>query len=135
MFVVVWLIALYVYEIVCAAFHGTAGIAAAVLTVVINLYARKRAVACVEPNLAFKLWNYLPALLIFVVPLAVKIITYFTDTEGLSWWEHVYSLTPLFLKLGVPLVALLWAYVVIGKLQPSIGKLQPGQDQQIDPPA
>ena len=128
MFVVFWLIALYVYEIVQASFHGSAGIAAAVVTVAINLYARKRAVACVKPNLAFKLWNYLPAILIFVVPLAVKIITYFTDAEGLSWWEHVYSLMPPFLKLGVPVAALLWAYIAIGKLQPA-------QDQQTDTPA
>ncbi len=116
MFVVAWLIGLYVYEVVQEAFHGSIGLAAAVLTVLANIYARKRAAACVEPNWRFKFWLYLPVVVVIVVPIAVKAVILLTDSGDRSWWSHALSLLPLLLKLGVPVAALLWAYIAIGKL-------------------
>ncbi|MEE9294246.1 MAG: hypothetical protein V3W34_04675, partial [Phycisphaerae bacterium] len=106
----------YVYEVVQEAFHGSIGLAAAVLTVFVNMYARKRVAACVGPSLTFKFWLYLPAILFLVVPIAVKVAVYLAGNGDRSFWDHLFSLLPLFLKLGVPAGTLLWAYIVIGKL-------------------
>ena len=119
MFVMAWLIALYVYEVVQDAFHGPVGFVAAALTLGVNIYARKRAVSCVASNLAFKFWLYLPIVLFLVVPVVVKIIVFLTSEGDRSWWDHLLSLLPFLLKLGVPVAVLLWVYVAVGRLGPS----------------
>ena len=116
MFVVAWLIGLYIYEVVQEKFHETIVVVAALLTLGINLYARKRAVACVEATPQFKFWLYLPVILFLVVPVLVKVIIFLTDDAEWSWWDHFFSLLPFILKLGVPVAALLWAYKAMGKL-------------------
>ncbi len=115
MFVVAWLIGLYVYEVVEEAFHGPIGVVAAVVTMGVNLYARKRAVACVEATLTFKFWLYLPIILFLVVPVAVKVIVFVTSKDDRTWWDHVGALLPFILKLGVPVLALLWVYWSLGR--------------------
>jgi hypothetical protein len=117
MFVIAWLIGLYVFEILREASHEMIGFVAAVLTLGVNLYARKRAAACVEQNLAFKFWLYLPALLFLVLPVLVKLVVFFASQEDRSWWDHLVSLLPFMLKLGVPVAALLWVYLVLRRVE------------------
>ena len=117
MFVVAWLVALYVFEIVQEV-HKTMGFVAGALTFAINLYARKRAGICIPGSLAFKFWLYLPAILFLGLPLIVKIVVYFTTEGETSWWGHMFSLFPFMLKLGVPVVTLLWVYIALGRHRP-----------------
>ncbi len=119
MFVIAWLIGLYVFEAIRES-SAVLGIIAAALTLIVNLYARKRAAALVTPTPAFYFWLYLPAILFFVVPIASKAIIYFTSDEPTSWWSHVYSLAPFVLQLGIPAGTLLWIYAAVGRLASSI---------------
>ncbi len=125
MFVMAWLIGLYVYEIVQETFaamqqaiRGPIGFVAALATLALNLYARKRAAACDPSSRAFKFWLYLPVGLFLALPLVVKVIFFLTSDEQQSWWDHLVSLLPVLLKLGVPVAALLWAYMALGRLRP-----------------
>ena len=113
MFVMAWLIALYVYEVVQDAFDGPIGFVAAAFTWGINIYARKKAAASVGSNRAFKFWLYLPVILFLAVPVLVKIIVFTTSQGDLTWWEHLASLLPFMLKLGVPVAVLLWVYIAV----------------------
>ncbi len=117
MFVVAWLVALYVFEIV-QEIHKTMGFVAGGITFAINLYARKRAGICIPGSLAFKFWLYLPAILFLALPLIVKVVVYFTTEGERSWWGHLFSLFPFMLKLGVPVVTLLWVYIALGRHRP-----------------
>lgn len=118
MFVVAWLIGLYVFEIVKQSFPTSVGFVAAVLTLGVNIYSRKRAAACVEATWAFKFWLNLPILLFIFLPIVVKIIAFFIDKENRGWWAQFNSLLPLALKLGVPVFALLWVYFSLGRMAP-----------------
>lgn len=118
MFVVAWLVGLYVYEVVQEYFHGPAGFVAAAITVVVNLYARKRAAACVQATWTFKFWLYLPVILFFVLPIAAKVVIFLVSEEDLRWWQHLFSLLPFVLKLGVPVGVLLGVYWALGRMVP-----------------
>ena len=110
MFVIAWLIALYVYEVVKASFQTSIGVAAAVGTGVLNLYARRRAEQSAGTTWAFRFWLYLPVILFLAVPLCVKTVGFFSSTQGKGWWDQVLALLPFMLKLGVPVAILLWVY-------------------------
>jgi len=114
MFVIAWLIALYVYEVVQSSFQTGVGVAAAVGTGILNLYARRRAANCPATSWAFKFWLYLPVILFLVVPVAAKTIGFLANSKGLTWWQQVYALLPFMLKLGVPVAGLLWVYWRLG---------------------
>ena len=116
MFVVAWLIGLYVYDVVQETFRGPIGFVAAAATFGVNLYARKRALASVETNWTFKFWMYLPVILFLLVPVAVKVFVFLTGEEDRSWGNHLLSLLPFILKLGVPVATLLWVYWALGRL-------------------
>ena len=119
MFVVAWLIGLYVFEIVRQSFSPSVGFVAALLTLAVNIYARRRAVASVEATTAFKFWMNLPIILFLVLPIVIKIVAYFWTDEKRTVWTHIESLVPPFLKLGVPVVTLLWVYFSLGRMLPA----------------
>ena len=81
MFVVAWLIGLYVFEIVRQSFSPSVGFVAALLTLAVNIYARRRAAASVEATTAFKFWMNLPIILFLVLPIVIKIVAYFWTEE------------------------------------------------------
>lgn len=137
MFVIAWLIALYVYKVVLAATdHGGLGFGAAALVWGINLYARRRAAACVEGNRLFRFWHYVPMIVFLVVPLAIKIIQYFVSDQELRWWNHIFALLPFMLQLGVPAGVLGVAYVMLGRLlPPGDDAKQTGDEPPKDQPA
>ncbi len=116
MFVVAWLIGLYVFEIVRQSFSPSVGFVAAFLTLAVNIYARRRAAASVETTTAFKVWMNLPIILFLVLPIVIKIVAYFWSDESRTVWMHIESLVPPFLKLGVPVVTLLWVYFSLGRM-------------------
>lgn len=113
MFVVAWLVALYVFEIVQEINQATGFVAGAV-TFALNLYARKRAATCIPGTLAFRFWLYLPAILFLGLPFIVKLIVFFATETDTSWWAHLFQLLPFMLKLGVPVVTLLFVYIALG---------------------
>ena len=115
MFVIAWIIGLYVFEVVQAEFNGTFGVIVAALTVLANMYARKRALAGGGKTLATYFWLYMPVIVFFFVPLAFKIVEFFRSDDNRRWWDHLYTLAPFMLKLGVPVAALLWIYFVLGR--------------------
>ncbi len=115
-FVIVWLIVLYLFEIVKDGRQWVGGIGAVVVAVFVNLYARKKAAACVETTSAFYFWLYIPVVLLFALPIAFKVILVATSDDSLGWWDHFVSLLPFILKLGVPAGALIWTYVALGRL-------------------
>ena len=119
MFVVAWLIGLYVFEIVRQSFSPSVGFVAAFLTLAVNIYARRRAAASVEATTAFKFWMNLPIILFLVLPIVIKIVAYFWTEEKRTVWTHIESLVPPFLKLGVPVVTLLWVYFSLGRMLPA----------------
>lgn len=114
MFVIAWLVGLYVYEIVQ---KTSIGFVAAVSTLGVNLYARKRAAACEPSSRAFKFWLYLPVTLFLVVPSLYKLISYLVSGEKTSWWDVLGSALPFVLKLIVPVAVLLWVYMSLGRLR------------------
>ncbi|MBU0716790.1 MAG: hypothetical protein KJ749_00945 [Planctomycetes bacterium] len=118
MFVIAWLVGLYIFEIVQEHFHGPIGFAAAAVTVGVNLYARHRASLTKARTFAYKFWVYLPVVLFFAVPIVAKLVAYFMQEEERSWWNHMVSLLPFILKLGVPVAVLLWVYWTIGRMIP-----------------
>ncbi len=115
MFVVAWLIGLYVFELVQQQYSSSVGLVAAVATFAINFYARRRAAASVEATWVFKFWLYLPVILFLVVPIIIKAVVYFRGGDDRQWWDHLYSVLPFVLKLGVPVAVLLWVYWSLGK--------------------
>lgn len=118
MFVIAWLIGLYVYEVTAGPYGQGVGIGLAVLTLAVNGFARWRAVKSIrQADLGFYFWMAVPLILFFVVPGVVKLVTYLQSEEGQPWWRYVGSLLPFILKLGVPVVALFWVYVVLGRIR------------------
>ena len=117
MFVIAWLTALYVFEIF-QEIHAKIGFFVAALTFGVNLYARRRAALCAPGSVAFKFWQYLPAILFLALPVLIKIVVYFTAEDHRSWWSHLLTLLPFLLKLGVPAMVLLWVYISLGRLRP-----------------
>ena len=105
----------YVFEVVRVEFNGTFGAIVAALTVVANMYARKRALTGGGSRAATYFWLYMPVIVFFVVPLAFKVVAFVSDRDGRSWWAQVYSLAPFILKLGIPVALLLWVYFVLGR--------------------
>lgn len=116
LFVIAWLIALYVFE-VAQEVNQAVGFGAAAATFGLNLYARRRAAACVPGSFTFKLWLFMPAILFLVLPILIKVVVYFTSDESRSWWDHLFSLVPFMLKLGLPVLALLWVYISLGRVR------------------
>jgi len=45
----------------------------------------------------------------------VKIIVFLTTEGDRTWWDHMLSLLPFLLKLGVPVGVLLWVYIAVGR--------------------
>ena len=118
MFVIAWLIGLYVYEVAADDYGQGVGIGLAILTLAVNGFARWRAVKSIrQADLGFYFWMAVPLILFFVVPGAVKLVTYLQSEERQPWWRYVGSLLPFVLKLGVPVVALFWVYVVLGNIR------------------
>ncbi|MHC4695235.1 MAG: hypothetical protein ACYTFA_00680 [Planctomycetota bacterium] len=115
-FVIVWLIALYVFEVVRQN-NWFIGAGAVIVAALVNTYARKKAAAAVETNLAFHFWLYMPLVVLFGLPLLFKVVIMLTGEEDVTWWHHLGSLLPFVLKLGVPVAALLWVYVALGRLR------------------
>ena len=70
-----------------------------------------------QATFGFYFWMAVPLILFFGVPCVVKLVTYVQSEEPLPWWRYLGSLLPFFLKLGVPLAALFWVYVVLGKIR------------------
>ena len=119
MFVVAWLIALYIYEVVVADMRPAVGFVAAAATLGLNMYARHRVLKSVQPSLMTSFWLYLPIVMFLLVPVAFKLFTFLRADEEQSWWSHLLSLLPFILKLGVPVAALLAVYFSLGKFGPS----------------
>ncbi len=115
--VIVWLIVLYIFEVVRQN-HWFVGAGAVAVAALVNVYARKKAAAAVEPNLAFHFWLYVPLAVLFGLPLLFKVFITLTGEDDLGWWDHLVSLLPFLLKLGLPVAALLWAYMALGRLRP-----------------
>ena len=118
MFVVAWLIGLYVYEVVQEYAKGPVGLVAGVVTVAVNLYARRRATTCAPGTWAFKFWLYLPVILFLLVPIVAKLIIFLVAQADRTWWDHLLSLLPFVLKLGVPVGILLGVYWALGRMVP-----------------
>lgn len=118
MFVIAWLIGLYVYEVAAGHYGQGVSIGLAILTLAVNGFARWRAVKSIrQADLGFYFWMAVPLLLFFVVPGVVKLVIYLQSEQRESWWRYLASLLPFLLKLGVPLAALFWVYVVLGRLR------------------
>lgn len=118
MFVIAWLIGLYVYEVAAGHYGQGVGIGLAILTLVVNGFARWRAVKSIrQADLGFYFWMAVPLILLFVVPCVVKLVTYLQSEDRQPWWRYVASLLPFVLKLGIPVVALFWVYVVLGNVR------------------
>ena len=119
MFVVAWLIALYIYEVVGTDMNRALGFVVAAATLGLNMYARHRVLKTVQPSLMTSFWLYLPIVMFLLVPVAFKLIAFLRADEAQSWWSHLLSLLPFILKLGVPVAALLVVYFSLGKFGPS----------------
>ncbi len=118
MFIVAWLVGVYIYDVMRGNFHPIIGFTVAAISFVANIVARKYAVRHVEnANWKFYFWLALPVILFLLVPLVVKIVIYYRSEDDISWWQHMYTLLPFLLKLGVPVAALLWVYFVLGRLR------------------
>ena len=118
MFVIAWLIGLYVYEVAAGHYGQGVGIGLAILTLAVNGFARWRAVKSIrQADLGFYFWMAVPLILFFVVPCVVKLVTYLHSEDRQPWWRHLGSLLPFVLKLGIPVVALFWVYVVLGNVR------------------
>lgn len=117
MFIVAWLVGVYVYDVVRQDSGWFLGLALAVATFVVNAFARWRALKSVgDARWQFHFWTALPFVLFFIVPLGFKIVAYVRSAGEVSWWQHFVALLPFLLKLGVPVVALLWVYLILGRL-------------------
>jgi hypothetical protein len=118
MFVIAWLVGLYVYEVAAGQYGQGVGISLGILTLVVNGFARWRAVKSVgRANLAFYFWMAVPLILFFGVPCLVKLVTYLRSEEREPWWRYLGSLLPFILKLGVPVAVLFCVYVVLGRIR------------------
>ncbi|MFQ5591990.1 MAG: hypothetical protein ACE5HE_12560 [Phycisphaerae bacterium] len=113
-FVVIWLIALYVFEVVQQDRWFVGG-GAVLVAAFVNVYARKKAADAVETNLTFHFWLYFPVALLFGLPLLFNAITIIASGENNTWRDHLVALLPFILKLGVPVAALIWVYVALGR--------------------
>jgi len=119
MFVVAWLIALYIYEVVGADVNRSLGFVVAAATLGLNMYARHRVLRSVQSSLTTTFWLFLPVVMFVVVPVVSKVITFLRADEGQTWWDHFFSLLPFILKLGVPVGVLLVVYFTLGRLGPT----------------
>jgi hypothetical protein len=118
MFVIAWLIGLYVYEVAAGHYGQGVGIGLGVLTLAVNGFARWRALKSVrQADFAFYFWMAVPLILFFVVPCIVKLLIYLHSEEREPWWRYAASLLPFILKLGVPVAALFWVYLVLGRVR------------------
>ena len=113
-FVIAWLIAVYLVEVMVESKGIAIGLSASIVALIVNAYSRKRAAAHVQAGPEFYFWLYLPVFLLFVVPLAVRIVVVWSD-EDAGWWDHLWSAMPFLLKLTVPVGALIWVYVALGR--------------------
>jgi len=112
-FVIVWLFALYIYEVAREA-HWFAGVGAVVVAVLVNVYARRKAAACIQPTPMFYLWLYAPVVVLFGLPLVLNVARVLSGEQEIGWWSSLQSLLPFLLKIGVPAGTLLWVYVALG---------------------
>ncbi len=120
-FVIVWLVAVYIFEVVRQA-NWYVGFGGVVVAALVNVYARRRAAAAVETNFAFQFWLYVPVVLLFGLPMLFNVVRIFTGEQEQTWWDYLVTLLPFILRLGVPVVVLIWVYVALGKLRPQGGK-------------
>ncbi len=128
LFTVAWLVAVYVYDVVRQHLDQTLSLLIAVATFAINGFARWRAAKSVgEVNRSFHFWMALPLILLVVVPLIVKLVAYLSSGGETSWWSYVVHLLPFLLKLGVPVVALVWLYFLVGGLPGKNGAAIPAR--------
>lgn len=122
MFVVAWLIAVYVYEVVLAASNFGLAILAAAVMIAVNLYARKKASEQIEPNRAFNFWLYVPAVLFLVVPVVVQLVRFVVAQNERTLSDDLVALLPFILKLGLPVGLLLWVYFRLGSAESALRK-------------
>ncbi|MCZ6654756.1 MAG: hypothetical protein O7D91_17230 [Planctomycetota bacterium] len=113
LFVVVWLVCVFVLEVIFELIGVIVGWLACGVTVAIHVYARHHAAKISPENAAFKFWLFAPTAICFVLPIIWKI---WKSTETATWWDHVVDLTPITCKVVVPGFALLWVYYVLGRI-------------------
>ncbi len=113
-FVIAWLIAVYLVQVMVDSKGVAIGISASILAFVVNAYSRKRATANVQVGPEFYFWLYLPVVVFFVVPLVVRVMMFWNE-EDATWWDQLRSAMPFVLKLTVPVGALIWVYVALGR--------------------
>lgn len=122
MLIVAWLVGVFVYDVARENFDRTVGFILAAATFAVSAFARWRATKHVgQTGRMFEFWLALPLVLFIVVPCVVKLVILLTSAEELPWWSYFTSLLPFLLKLGVPVAALLWIYVLLGKLTRRVG--------------
>jgi hypothetical protein len=106
-----------VYDVVRQHWSATLSLTLAAATFAVNGFARWRAVKSVgTPNWKLYFWISLPFVLFFVFPIAVKTVTYVRSAGEQPWWQYVGSLAEFMLKLGVPVLALLAIYILLGRV-------------------
>jgi hypothetical protein len=116
-FIVAWLVAVYVYDVVREHNKPVVGFALAALTFAVNGFARWRAAKSAgQVNWKFHFWVALPFILFFMVPIVIKIVAYLQSGAETPWYQYLWALMPFLLKLGVPVLALLWIYILFGRL-------------------
>ncbi|MCO6438828.1 MAG: hypothetical protein J5J06_17165 [Phycisphaerae bacterium] len=115
MLILIWLIAVYVYDVVTQSQEVAIGLIAAAATIAVNLYARKKAVDQVTPNFAFNFWMYVPAVLFLVIPIVFHIAVFIARQDQRSIWQDLAQVMPFLFKLGLPAAALLWTYYLLGR--------------------
>jgi hypothetical protein len=116
LFVVAWLVAVYIYDVVREHTGAAWSLAAAVASFAVNAYARYRAVrSATRLDWEFSFWLALPMVIFFVGPLVVGLVAYWRSAGEITWWELGTPLVPPILKLVVPTVALLWIYWMLGR--------------------
>lgn len=125
-FVTAWLLALYLFDVVTEGLHWAGGASTVIGAIIVNVYARKKAAATVKTTPMFFVWLYLPVFVLFVLPVFFKVVLFATSEETTSWWQHAVTLLPFVLKLGVPVGALIWAYVLLGRM----AKAEPASAQE-----
>ncbi|MFQ5494109.1 MAG: hypothetical protein ACE5EX_01895 [Phycisphaerae bacterium] len=131
LFVIAWLVVLYVVGMLREA-GWLLGAGTVAVAVAVNLFARKRMAECVVPNRAFYFWLYMPVVVLFGIPGVYKIITLIRSEQATTWWQRCYTMTPFLLKLGVPVGALLWVYVAVGKVKGGERRSDGGKKRRSD---
>jgi hypothetical protein len=117
LFVIAWLVGVYLFDLLNANWRWVTAGGIALLSWIVNLFARQQATRSVKGNRSMLLWLTIPPTLFFLIPLSVNLYKFWTAEPIENGPTMTANLINFGLRHVVPVSVLLFVYWLLGRIR------------------